>query len=169
MYCHQCGTEIGGQALYCSGCGRAAAEPAAAGRQQRNMDTHVQILGWLLVASAVLTAMFGFALLITPRVLQALPIALPPDVPFDIVQFVSAVSGILGTTILIVSAGTAAAGVGLLQYQSWGRGLALFMCAVMLLKIPFGTAIGIYGFWVLLSERGREHFERRSAIAEGRV
>lgn len=133
------------------------------------MATHVNILAWLFIGSAVLSGMFGFALLIAPRILQMIPIPIPPDVPFDIVQFVTAISGILGTVILIVAAATAAAGVGLLQYQSWGRILALVMAAVMIIKIPFGTAVGIYAFWVLLSERGREFYERQSAIAEGRT
>jgi hypothetical protein len=132
------------------------------------METHVQILGWLLIANAVLFGMVGFVLLISPTIIQNMPIPQPPDVPFDIVQLVTTVSGLLGTTILIVAAGTGAAGVGILQYQSWGRGLALFVCAVLLLKIPFGTAIGIYGFWVLLSERGRQHYDSQVAIAESR-
>jgi len=40
---------------------------------------------------------------------------------------------------------------------------------VMLIKIPFGTALGIYAFWVLLSQRGREYYERKSAVTEGRA
>ena len=128
------------------------------------MATHVQILGWLFIGCAVITAMIGFALLIAPKILQNLPIPIPPDVPFDVIQFASAISGIVGLTILLVSAGSAAAGIGLLQYQTWGRAVALVMAAVSLVKVPFGTAIGIYAFWVLLSQRGREHYEQRSAL-----
>jgi hypothetical protein len=98
-----------------------------------------------------------------------LPIATPPDVPFDVVQFVSSIAGLIGTAILLVAAGSAAAGIGLMQYQSWGRILALIMSAVMLIKIPFGTALGIYAFWVLLSQGGREYYERKSAAVEGRA
>jgi len=168
MYCYQCGTEVSEQAKFCSGCGRSTETAQPALQPKRDMSTHVNIVGWLFVGSAVLTAMFGFALLIAPRILQNLPFPIPPDVPFDVVQFVSSIAGILGATILIVAAGMAAAGIGLLQYQSWGRVLALVMAAVMILKIPFGTALGIYTFWVLLSQRGREHYERQSAIVEGR-
>jgi hypothetical protein len=133
------------------------------------METHVNILAWLFIGSAILYGMLGMVLLIAPRILQQLPIPTPPDVPFDIVQFVTAVGGIVAIAILVVAAGAAAAGVGLLQYQTWGRTLALVMSAVNLIKVPFGTALGIYGFWVLLSERGREFYERQSAIAEGRA
>jgi hypothetical protein len=170
MYCYQCGTQIADNAKFCSGCGRVtdAAEPAPFVKK-RDMATHVQVLGWLFIGSSILTGMFGFALLIAPKILQNLPIPLPPDAPFDIVQFVSAISGIVGLTVLIVAAGAAAAGIGILQYQTWGRIAALIMAAVMLLKVPFGTAIGIYAFWVLLSQRGREHYETQSAIVEGRA
>jgi hypothetical protein len=171
MYCFQCGAELSEGAKFCSGCGRTldAAQPVVAGKTPRDMATHVQILAWLFIGSAVLYGMLGLALLIAPTILQQLPISLPPDVPFDVVQFVSSIAGLIGTAILLVAAGSAAAGIGLMQYQSWGRILALIMSAVMLIKIPFGTALGIYAFWVLLSQRGREYYERKSAVAEGRA
>lgn len=165
MYCFQCGAQLSDNAKFCSGCGRAVESSQSAPSQpKRNMGTHVNILAWLFIGSAVLSAMFGFAMLIAPKILQAIPFPIPPDVPFDIVRFVSAISGLLGTVVLMVSAATAAAGVGLLQYQSWGRTLALVVAAVMIVKIPFGTAIGIYAFWVLLSERGRTHYEQKAAM-----
>jgi hypothetical protein len=133
------------------------------------MATHVQILAWLFIGSAVLYGILGLALLIAPAILQNLPITPPPDVPFDVIQFVSSIAGLIGTAILLVAAGSAAAGIGLMQYQSWGRILALIMSAVMLIKIPFGTALGIYAFWVLLSQRGREYYDRKSGVAEGRA
>ena len=165
MYCYQCGIELSEQAKFCSGCGRSTA-PAP---PKKNMEMHVQVVAWLFICSAVLYGMLGIALLIAPRILEMIPIPIPPDVPFDVIHFVSAVAGILGAAILIVCAGTAAAGVGLLQYQTWGRTLALVMAAVMLLKVPFGTFIGIYAFWVLLSRPGREYYEHKSALAEGRA
>jgi len=171
MYCYQCGAELSEDAKFCSGCGRTvdAAQPVVAGKNPRDMATHVQILAWLFIGSAVLYGMLGLALLIAPAILQNLPITPPPDVPFDVIQFVSSIAGLIGTAILLVAAGSAAAGIGLMQYQSWGRVLALIMSAVMLIKIPFGTALGIYAFWVLLSQRGREYYDRKSAVADGRA
>jgi hypothetical protein len=94
--------------------------------------------------------------------------SLPPDVPIEFLRFAASIAGFIGVGILAFGAVNAAAGVGLLQYQSWGRTLALVMSAIDLIKIPFGTALGIYGFWVLLSERGRAYYERQAAIVEGR-
>jgi hypothetical protein len=169
MYCNQCGTEISDQAKFCSGCGRVVDTTQPMTKPPRNMATHVNILAWLFVASAILYAMAACVLFVAPRILQQLPIPTPPEVPIDILHLVTSLSGVLGLAILMVAVGTAAAGVGLMQYQSWGRPLALVMSGINLLKLPFGTALGIYGFWVLLSERGREHYDRQSAIAEGRA
>ena len=40
-------------------------------------------------------------------------------------------------------------GIGLLRRDRWARPLALVVGILMLLKIPFGTALGIYGsgYW----------------------
>jgi hypothetical protein len=40
-----------------------------------------------------------------------------------------------------------------------GRVLALALAVVNLLVLPFGTALGIYALWVLLTNDGRRLFE----------
>ena len=169
MYCYQCGTPISDGGQYCSGCGRPLGVIQPGQKTPRNMATHVNILAWLFIGSAIVYAIAGFAILIAPSILRNLAIHVPPDVPFDVIQLVSSLASLIGTFVILVAAGTAAAGVGLLQYQSWGRSLALVMSAVNLIKIPFGTALGIYGFWVLLSDRGRQYYEQQSALVEGRA
>jgi len=129
------------------------------------MATHVNILAWLFIGTAILYAMLGLGLMVAPGILRNLPIPIPPDVPFDIVRFVSSIAGLVGFVILGFGAINAAAGIGLLQYQTWGRTLALVTSALDLIKIPFGTALGIYGFWVLLSQRGQAYYERAATKA----
>ncbi|MEO6806974.1 MAG: hypothetical protein ABI286_03260 [Edaphobacter sp.] len=41
------------------------------------------------------------------------------------------------------------AGYGLLNRRPWGRIVAIIAAILMLIKIPFGTALGIYTLWVL--------------------
>jgi hypothetical protein len=41
------------------------------------------------------------------------------------------------------------AGYGLLQRRPWGRVVAIIAAILALIKIPFGTALGIYTLWVL--------------------
>jgi uncharacterized membrane protein len=51
-----------------------------------------------------------------------------------------------------------AAGVSLLLRKSWGRVLAIVVAFLSLIKIPFGTALGIYTLWALLpSASGAEY------------
>jgi hypothetical protein len=59
------------------------------------------------------------------------------------------------------------AGIGLLRHREWARILAMVLSAFMLIGFPFGTAIGIYAFWVLLSNEGSASY-RRGPLSEGR-
>jgi len=51
-------------------------------------------------------------------------------------------------------------GIGLLQYQSWARITIIVISALDLIHIPIGTALGIYGFWVLLNPETEAMFRR---------
>jgi hypothetical protein len=42
-------------------------------------------------------------------------------------------------------------GMGLLGNRPWARPLGVVVSALNLLNIPFGTIVGIYGLWALLS------------------
>ncbi|MBI4474499.1 MAG: zinc ribbon domain-containing protein [Acidobacteria bacterium] len=179
MFCTHCGNELEQHAKFCSRCGKdvtatAAAQPSTAPvpvktTTARDWNMHVNILGWLFVGSAILTALLGIMLLFGGRIVSELPMwipdARPPEVPFGVLEFAGRMANLLGLFTLMLATGIAAAGVGLLQYREWGRVLAIIMCVFMLLKIPLGTAIGIYGLWILLSEQGRTYYETRAAQA----
>ena len=47
--------------------------------------------------------------------------------------------------------------------QGAGRILALALAVVNLLVLPFGTALGVYALWVLLTHDGRRLFEPAAA------
>ncbi len=50
------------------------------------------------------------------------------------------------------------AGIGLLNFQPWARILTIVLSAFELFHVPFGTALGIYGFWVLLQRDSERLF-----------
>ena len=54
-------------------------------------------------------------------------------------------------------------GFALLNRKSWGRILAIVAAVLALIKIPIGTAIGIYTLWVLAPSRSGLEYD---AIAE---
>ena len=169
MYCPQCGTATEEHFKFCGSCGAtlgtAPAAPVRKVRSPDSMEVHIKILGWLLIGSAVLTGMLSAMVLIAGRLVDELSLPFVSNLGLDAGALVTSIVSIVGMSMVIVSALTAAAGVGLLSYQTWGRVAAIVAASFMLLKFPIGTAIGIYAFWVLLSAEGREHFRTKSLEA----
>jgi hypothetical protein len=64
----------------------------------------------------------------------------------------------LSAFLLVVSIPGLVAGVGLLKFKPWARTLTIVLSALNLINIPIGTAVGIYGLYVLLSEEGSRLF-----------
>jgi hypothetical protein len=58
-------------------------------------------------------------------------------------------------------------GYGLLTRRSWGRPLAIVMGIISLIKIPLGTALGIYTLWVLGPKAAGAEYEVLAAAADG--
>ena len=52
-------------------------------------------------------------------------------------------------------------GIGLLRFAPWSRMLVLIISVLELIHVPFGTALGIYGIWVLTKPEVAAMFERR--------
>lgn len=52
-------------------------------------------------------------------------------------------------------------GVFTIQYKEWARWLMMVVSTLNLLNIPIGSAIGIYGFWVLLTPETEPLFTDR--------
>jgi len=67
------------------------------------------------------------------------------------VPILSLIGGVLFFLVLIFSLPAIIAGIGLLKFRPWARILTIVLCAIDLVNVPIGTAIGIYGLWVLLS------------------
>jgi hypothetical protein len=65
------------------------------------------------------------------------------------------VLGLIGTALffflVVVSVPGLVAGWGLFQWRSWARILTIVLSGLNLLNMPFGTALGVYGLWVLLN------------------
>jgi hypothetical protein len=172
MYCTQCGSEIEQHARFCQKCGSdvSSVAPAAASpvppvrKADHDMGMHMNILSWLLIGSGVLTAFGALMLLFAGQVLRHMPIAMmrEMDMPAGLPPFVSWIAGVLGIGALCLAGLSIAAGVGLMQYQSWARAFAIIVAVLSLFHFPIGTVIGIYAFWVLLSQEGQQYYKSRS-------
>ncbi len=54
-------------------------------------------------------------------------------------------------------------GWGLLHYRPWSRILMIVISVLNLFHVPLGTALGVYGLWVLFSEDARRILESGGA------
>jgi hypothetical protein len=76
-------------------------------------------------------------------------------------------TGVVGAAIACVMVGLSLpgfiAGIGLLRFRPWARILAIIIGALHLLSFPFGTALGIFTFYVLLNSETTAIFEGRTA------
>lgn len=126
------------------------------------METHVKVLAVLHIvfgtlgvfAALVIFLIFGGTAGIVGTVAHDEPgarIAVP---------IIGLVGSAIFMLILIVSVPGIIAGYGLLQFAEWARILAIVLCILQLLNIPFGTALGIYGLWVLFNQRTILLFQR---------
>jgi len=168
MFCTQCGNEVEPHARFCSKCGHevseaaASAAPAPPKKTEHDMNMHVNILGWLLVGSGILTAIGGMIVLFASQVFRHLPLQMAREMPVGVPPFVAWITSVVGLSIIAIAAATAASGVGLLQYRSWARVFATIMAVLLVFHFPIGTAVAVYAFWVLFSREGQEHFKSRS-------
>lgn len=80
-----------------------------------------------------------------------------PDA-FIAVPILGGIGGFVFLLLLLISVPGIIAGWGLLYFRPWARILTIVLSALHLFHIPLGTALGIYGFWVLLSNEGAALF-----------
>jgi hypothetical protein len=118
------------------------------------VDRHLDLLSLLMVLSgflAGLTAVSLLALGIGAAVLLASPQSAGLAASVAVATFL-----VLAVMLLAYAAASVSAGRGLKRREHWSRTVALLLSLINLLIVPFGTALGIYAFWVLLRQRSRE-------------
>jgi hypothetical protein len=182
MVCRVCGSPVAG--AFCSHCGApvaaaqaggmppagypvppvyAAPPPMLMGRVQR----HGHTLGVLWCVYGAYRAAAGiFALLFlmgisTPAVLGGMGAQGLPILPFAPVM--SGLAAFACIYILLTSGLAFITGYGLLTRRPWGRTLAIIVGVLSLIKLPVGTAMGIYTLWVLAPGASAMEYE---AIAD---
>lgn len=74
------------------------------------------------------------------------------------IPILSGIGGLIAFVAIVLSVPGIIAGAGLLAYKPWARILAIIISAIEILNFPFGTALGFYGIWALLSPEGTALF-----------
>ena len=153
MFCNACGTELQLGFNVCPRCGKpVGGSPSYAPTRLQN---HLPTVGalWIVVGSLFLLpalALFfisgvaqflihenGVARLLGPLVLS-----------------------LIGGSILLVAVGGILVGWGLRNREPWARTAAIVLGILAIIHPPFGTALGIYTLWVLLSDEGGAEYRR---------
>jgi len=125
------------------------------------MKDHIKVLGILYIVSGAIGifvallffVIFGLGVIgIAGAAAQEDPEALIA------IPIVGALGVLLVGLIAVSSVPGIIAGYGLLNYKPWARILGIVLSALNLTSVPIGTAIGVYGLWVLLNEETERLF-----------
>lgn len=126
------------------------------------MRDHIKILGILNIIMGSLTALLAFCVLLFMGGLAsflAMGVSNSSGSDAENARIMAPVMGLIGVVVatffLILAVPSILGGWGLLKYKSWSRVLMILVSALNLLHIPLGTALGVYGLWVLTNDQSR--------------
>lgn len=126
------------------------------------MAPQVDFLGLLFVVWGLLTTLVGISTLALG--VGAFALIASAGRGGSSGQVAASLTAALFTTLAIVAIIWGAAhivvGVPLRRHRPWARIMALMLGSVDLLLLPYGTALGVYALWLLLSEPGKVLFEK---------
>jgi hypothetical protein len=124
------------------------------------METHAKVLGILNIVSGVLGLGIAVVLMVVFGGVVGLVGA---DGDATATSIIGVTGGVLVLIMVVTSLPSIIIGYGVYQLQAWSRIAGIVLSIVNLLWFPVGTALGIYGLWVLLSTDGQRLFEAQRA------
>jgi hypothetical protein len=172
MFCDQCGATLSPGAQYCASCGKTVVAgsvrpgpppPSVAQSSVGRVQRHLNIVATLWLANGVLRAARFSSLLLAGHMLPLLAgWGFGPGLngfPFNFLPF-----GLYGFAVYQALFGVAhlVFAWGLFQRQPWARMLGIILSVIALIRIPFGTALGVYTLWVLAPESSAQEYEQMS-------
>ena len=76
-----------------------------------------------------------------------------------VAPFMAIIGVFIVLVICLVSLPALIAGIGLVKFKSWARVLGIVISVLHLFSVPIGTALGVYGLWVLFQPDARQLLE----------
>ena len=132
------------------------------------MREHIRILGILNIVMGCFTAFAGIVVFIVMgSIAQVVTAAAEGQDSAVAAPIVTAIGMAVGIFLLILSAPTIVGGWGLLKFKPWSRILMIIVSILHLFHIPLGTALGVYGLWVLFSDEARRILETGGYVPFG--
>lgn len=127
------------------------------------MRDHVRILGILNIVMGGLTALIGVVALVAMGGV-GVAIGMSGADGNGIAPFLPLIGFGIAVFFLALGLPSIIGGWGLLRFRPWARILTLIVSVFYLFHLPIGTALGVYGLWVLLSDEARLLFEGRGQL-----
>lgn len=126
------------------------------------MREHVKIVAILNIVLGSLGALAGLGILVAAGGLASFIAAQVDSADAaEAAPIVAAIGLALAIFLFALALPSIIGGWGLLGFRPWARILMIVISALELLHVPIGTALGVYGLWVLLSDQTRVLFETR--------
>jgi hypothetical protein len=162
MVCQVCGSPVAGG--FCSNCGARVQAPAPAAMYGipppimfvPRVQRHLQTLGILWCVYGAYRALVGVAGALFLFGISSGRFGGSIDrwggqgmFPFAPQAWMAGLGTFIAVLMLCLSALSFAVGFSLMARKPWGRTLAIVVAILSLIKVPMGTALGIYTLWVL--------------------
>jgi len=127
------------------------------------MAQHVRILGILHIVFGGLGVLAAiFVLLIFGGISAVVGLSDHSSDSLTAIPILGIIGGFVFILVLVLSLPGLIIGIGLMQFKPWARIAGIILSALDLVSVPpFGTALGIYGLWVLLNNETERMFAPR--------
>jgi hypothetical protein len=124
------------------------------------MLTHVKVLGVLNIVLSALGILAGLLLFaIFGGIAGLVGVASHDEGRLIAVPILGGIGVLIFIVVMVLSIPGIIVGAGLLKFRPWARILGIILSALNIVNFPFGTAVGVYGLWVLLSNETTALFE----------
>ncbi len=129
------------------------------------MRDHVKLVGILNIVLGCLGILGGIAVLVIFGGLAGMAgISATDQNAAAAVPILAMIGVFIAIFLFVLSVPAVIGGFGLLKFMPWARVLMIIVSALNLLHFPLGTALGVYGLWVLLNEQTRQLFRSNGQL-----
>jgi len=166
MFCDGCGAVVQAGQAYCSKCGKQIVGTIAVMQPRPGrVQGHVRLLALFWLAFSAFNTVGACVLYVLANTLFAHLGQF--GAPEGQMSFLRPLLSVVAILLLAKAALGFIAGWGLLHHEKWARVLVLVLAFLSLFtNIPFGTALGVYTMWVLLSADSEREYD---ALSEARA
>src|SRR5688572_18801449 len=126
--------------------------PVRISERRNAMEQHLKILGILNIVFGGLGICGALVILLVFGIPAGLVVADGDPDAAGTLSILGVVGGFIFFLAAIFSVPALVAGIGLLKYREWARIWTIVASVLHLINIPFGTALGVYGLWVMFKD-----------------